>query len=228
MTGAEEHITDSRTCRDCGYELQFNVSEICPECGRTFDPTDPQTYYTKSTRPIIPQHILARLKVCLVIAGSGLALFLLVGILMANWRSHQNAMLAGTQGCLKQIGTAIDRYAAENNDQYPPLENWQEILVESGYLEEFALTSPRAPKDGNAFALNAALEGMKYADVQEPDRLVVAFEVEPGSVQVGGIDDVAPEHYKIHGTMILFADGHVESVHTDELASLRWDPAGDD
>lgn len=174
------------------------------------------------------KRILCSTRTYIGIAGVIFAIVIVLLILPAMWRNHQARMILGTRSNLKQIYVALDRYAADHDDQFPPLEIWQGLLVESGYLEAQALKSLFAPDDDNAFAFNAALKGMKFADVQEPDRFVLAFEVEPGSPQAGGIDDVAPEHYEGYGIMILFGDGRVESVDNSELVSLKWNLSGDD
>lgn len=37
-------IPDTATCLTCGYALRSLPINVCPECGRTFDPADPRTY----------------------------------------------------------------------------------------------------------------------------------------------------------------------------------------
>ena len=42
-----EHLkAESRLCMHCGYDLQRLTAPRCPECGRTFDPTDDQAFAT--------------------------------------------------------------------------------------------------------------------------------------------------------------------------------------
>ncbi|GIK17130.1 MAG: hypothetical protein BroJett003_20940 [Planctomycetota bacterium] len=38
--------TDQKYCLFCGYNLHGLPSDLCPECGRAFDPTNPRTFDT--------------------------------------------------------------------------------------------------------------------------------------------------------------------------------------
>lgn len=40
-----------RACRSCGYRLVERTEPRCPECGRRFDPEDPQTFGVSLSRP---------------------------------------------------------------------------------------------------------------------------------------------------------------------------------
>jgi len=50
--------TPTKYCLGCGYDLEHLRESSCPECGRTFDPTDPSTFGPLPHRPI-PWHALA-------------------------------------------------------------------------------------------------------------------------------------------------------------------------
>jgi len=39
-------------CRSCGYNLRGNDRNICPECGKSFDPLNPDTFIDPQTFPV--------------------------------------------------------------------------------------------------------------------------------------------------------------------------------
>ncbi len=41
---------DTKNCLDCGYMLDGLPSNRCPECARTFDPTNPRTFAVNNSR----------------------------------------------------------------------------------------------------------------------------------------------------------------------------------
>ena len=47
-------------CLGCRYDLTGNVSNRCPECGRAFDPADPETVGPRVNSP--PRTCLPSLK----------------------------------------------------------------------------------------------------------------------------------------------------------------------
>ena len=52
-------------CLDCNYDLQHLSANICPECGRAFDPSDSSTFAT-SLRRLIPNEALASIACSLI------------------------------------------------------------------------------------------------------------------------------------------------------------------
>ncbi len=44
--------TPTKYCLGCGYDLEHLGESGCPECGRTFDPTDSSTFGPLPRRPI--------------------------------------------------------------------------------------------------------------------------------------------------------------------------------
>ena len=42
-----KHRETQRFCLECGYALKALTHNVCPECGRTFDPAKPETYASR-------------------------------------------------------------------------------------------------------------------------------------------------------------------------------------
>lgn len=45
-----EYLGTAMYCRQCDYNLHGLSEQRCPECGRTFDPSDPNTFHEKTRR----------------------------------------------------------------------------------------------------------------------------------------------------------------------------------
>ena len=38
---------EGRYCKSCRYDLRGSMEPVCPECGRAFDPDDPDSFFTR-------------------------------------------------------------------------------------------------------------------------------------------------------------------------------------
>jgi prepilin-type processing-associated H-X9-DG protein len=58
-----------------------------------------------------------------------------------------------------------------------------------------------------------------------PPDLVLVFESRPGWNRAGGPEALTTEHHDGAGCNVLFLGGHVDFIHAQELARLRWKPS---
>lgn len=129
---------------------------------------------------------------------------------------------------VRQIGMAISIYAMGNEGIYPPVDTWDDVLVDLQYVSDERLyASPFALEDGRAFAMNRELDGMVESDIPDPSSTVLVFESAPGSVAAGGPELFAPEPRHRDGYVVLFADGGVVRVSREEIPALIWRPSGE-
>ena len=76
--------------------------------------------------------------------------------------------------------------------------------------------------DGRShYAMNNNAE---LVDVNAPADMVLLFESTPGWNQSGGRELLTTDNHCGEGCSILFADGHVQFVRTQDINDLRWTP----
>ena len=124
---------------------------------------------------------------------------------------------------LKQYGTALQMYAQDHDEAFPPAKNWEIAL--KPYQKE-PLRCPDA-KAESGYGANRSALGLAQAKIDEPARLVQLFEIAAaGPSFVGGKRDLAA---KRHGGApnVLFADGHARSGNRGTLSELLWTSAPD-
>lgn len=167
----------------------------------------------------------------IVVSAAGLIvglLFLgtmLLGIFLpAIGAPRQAAMNAMSMNSLREVGLAAESYAMDYNDYLPRSDDWVDLL--DAYVQDAdALVSwLGSPEQGRAYAMNRLLDGLRYADVSDPQRTVLFFEAQFGSPLAGGSEllPAQPRHH--HGYVIVFVDGHIENVTPEAIDSLVWQP----
>jgi hypothetical protein len=124
-----------------------------------------------------------------------------------------------------KLGTLIDRYAREHGGYLPIPGKWCETLIEFDPNAARHLSYPRA-RDGplgfSMLALNDSLEGKRLADV--PSGVVLLFGTQPAQNPLGDRSSLMVDSYAGGGTLVLFADLHLEFVRTEDFDHLRWEP----
>jgi prepilin-type processing-associated H-X9-DG protein len=156
-----------------------------------------------------------------LIAG-GMALSLLIPAIHS---AHDEYEAQAFMNHARQLGTAALASSADNKGEFPPPEEWPEVLMKNGYLaNDQVLCDPREPHAGRAFAMNANLAGMKLGSVPNATRTVLFFECRPGAPPCGG-PELMPAKPRHRGTFVIcFLDGHVDRVRRDEVERLIWNP----
>lgn len=113
---------------------------------------------------------------------------------------------------------AAHEYAEEHGGRLPAAADYPSAL--EPYVDRRDL--PRAPF-GRAFAMNAALGGMRPADIDHPDRTILFFEVPEGSPLVGGLAMLRALS-DADACVVGFVSGRVEYLTLDALDHLIWHP----
>lgn len=87
-------------CLSCRYDLRELAEDRCPECGRLFDPEDPETFYTPPNRT-------SAIRLLLLILCCHLPIiWALLAFQRAGWRTATAYVLIGLFA-LSWLGTAI-------------------------------------------------------------------------------------------------------------------------
>jgi prepilin-type processing-associated H-X9-DG protein len=133
---------------------------------------------------------------------------------------------------LKQLGLAMHTYAAVNDGKYPPADKWCDLLIKYADVNErtfrcagaFGCSGTRccrviSGKKLSSYALNKNIE--KLGENAPPD-MVLLFETMPGWNRFGGPEILSADNHNGKGCNILFNDGHVAFVKTEDLNDLKW------
>jgi Kef-type K+ transport system membrane component KefB len=102
-------------CRQCLYVLDGLPANRCPECGREFDPSHPETYLLQPKIPVPWE--------CNVAMGCAIALIL---ILLAG-ELDQDAIIAGT--LLTPLAVAMSISGLRRKGSYRKRRGWFALVV---------------------------------------------------------------------------------------------------
>jgi len=155
--------------------------------------------------------------ICLLIAL--LVSPMMIAIMMPAFnRAKGHAQQVLCTAHLRQIGIAMELYTEENN-QYPAADKWCDLLLEYAEITKNSFRCPGAPEGPCNYAMNKNIEEFGK---DAPSDMVLLFETSPGWNQAGGPEILTTENHQDDGCNILFADGHVEFVKTENLDDLKW------
>ncbi len=120
---------------------------------------------------------------------------------------------------LKVLGSAMVVYSNDYDEMFPTAEKWNDLLMSEVDVPSKAFKCKGACEGESNYAMNENLAGKKY-DV--PDDTVVLFDAVPGWNQVGGSEMLEVDNHRSEGCNVMFADGRVEFIKTENLGSLNW------
>lgn len=145
---------------------------------------------------------------------------LMMAILMpALFRTRQLAhrMVCGAN--MSGLSRAMMVYANDYDDRLPSSNQWCDLLIEHADVPESILRCKGAREGPCNYAMNKNIE--KLGATAPPD-MVLLFETYPGWNQSGGSEILSIENHCNEGCNILFNDGHVEFVKTEDVNDLKW------
>jgi prepilin-type processing-associated H-X9-DG protein len=121
---------------------------------------------------------------------------------------------------LYTVGNALKIYAHDHGGDYPKPEKWCDSLTEHTKVNdaEFLCRGVRSKGDTSRcdFAMNP------NCGPNSPGDVVLLFETKGGWNQHGGPEILTTENHGGKGCNVLFKDGSVRFVKTEELGKLRW------
>ncbi|MCF7955743.1 MAG: DUF4190 domain-containing protein [Phycisphaerae bacterium] len=126
-------------------------------------------------------------------------------------------LVCGTN--MKGMANAMNVYAFDYGDKYPTGSQWCDLLMTHAGVGPQSFVCPSAEPGRSHYALNA--NAVKFGATAPPD-MVVMFECGPGWNQVGGAELLTTENHRGDGCNVLFNDGYVVFIKTENLDSLRW------
>lgn len=146
---------------------------------------------------------------------------LLMAILMpalARVKSMSYQVVCGHN--LKNLGIAMAVYAHDYpKGAYPTASRWCDLLIEGDYAnKDYFICKGSCEGPGN-YAMNKNIEKLGQA---APPGMVLLFETRAGWNQSGGPEILTTDNHRGDGCNVLFNDGYVEFVSTEDLGDLKW------
>jgi len=148
------------------------------------------------------------------IAGTVVAV-LLVRCLPNVKEHHRPSPTVECMANMKMLGKGLHMYLEEHGN-YPKPEEWCDLLmIELGKQMQDALCCPMVRGVRCSYAMNPNADPCSASDV------VLLFESDRGWNASGGPDILTIRH-GAKGCNVLFADGSVRFVKSDEIVGLKW------
>ena len=128
-------------------------------------------------------------------------------------------LVCGTN--MKGLSNAMNVYAFDYDNKYPTGSKWCDLLVEHADVGEQSFVCRGAEIEGPCnYAINDNAERL---GADAPPDMVLLFETAEGGWNiVGGKELLSTENHCGDGCNVLFMDGHLEFVRTENIGSLRW------
>ena len=146
-------------------------------------------------------------------------IFFLMGIFMpARSRPRYYATRLPCGSNMKELGMVMLIYANDNKGKYPESDQWCDLLIKDPNVPETSFVCPANKKARSTYAINPNCEP------NSPDDMVLLFETKAGWNQQGGPELLTTENHQDKGSNILFNDGTVKFIRTEELQTLKWKP----
>ena len=161
----------------------------------------------------------------LIISGAWILLLpVLAGIMLpAVYQALDMANGAAFKNNAKQLSNATGQYVGSHNNTLPPGNTWPQVFTQQTGLDARALTDPADEAGGRAFAMNGALSGtLRHPDAS---RTVLFFECRTGAPATGGRELLLDRPRHGGQYVIVFTDGHVETVRPEGISQLIWIPS---
>jgi hypothetical protein len=158
----------------------------------------------------------------LLLAGASLALVLP----MMKLQQRQAFQRAHTINCVnntKQLSLAVRLYMGDNGDTFPSATNWCDAVFSNVGSQRVFWCPGETNQARSAYALNAAVAGLKEADV--PSDTVVLFESDAGWNASGGVELMITQPRHGDRWVVGYADGSVHQLTAAQLSTLKWNPA---
>jgi len=125
---------------------------------------------------------------------------------------------------VKQLNLALMMYATDNNDRFPPADQWCDLIKPYTGGSTMMFQCPAEPGGRCAFSYNASLANQKLSNNQSPMKTVLVFSSADGWNQSGGRDLAKAHKHGARTITVGFADGHTEMRRIEQMQSLQWEP----
>jgi hypothetical protein len=149
-----------------------------------------------------------------------LPIIMLAILLPALAKTRDLARRVMCENNLSSLDKAMIEYANDNKGLYPTSSKWCDLLTEKENVDSKKF---KCAGDDNqwrsSYAMNINIESLGD---DAPEDMVLLFETKGGWNQCGGAEIMSTNNHKEDGCNILFNDGNVEFIKTEDLKNLRW------
>ena len=121
---------------------------------------------------------------------------------------------------MKGLAMATMIYANDYDDSFPTANQWCDLLISEADVSEKSFYCKEQPDGSFSYGFNKNLDGLKISDVGQ--NTVMIFESDGDRNATGGPEMLAAERHEGRGCNIVFVDGHVEFVRTEDFGNLKW------
>ncbi len=136
--------------------------------------------------------------------------------------SHRRpGYIAASKVHLRHLGINIQFYADDNENELPTAEKWCDLLISYDDIPKKVFLCPQDNKTW-AYAMNEHIVHSKLEDLS-PDT-VILFEAQTGKNGIAGPEMIDLERNNNRGINVLFADGTVEFVRSENIQQLKFEP----
>jgi prepilin-type processing-associated H-X9-DG protein len=133
---------------------------------------------------------------------------------LARVKTPSDQIKCGTNLCA--LGIAMRYYSEQFEGAYPPADKWCDMLLKYHDVSSEQFKCPSDKKSNCSFAFNTSCEP------NSPPDTVLLFESIGGCNGHGGQELIQLRHQKKKGCNILFNDGRVAFVKSEDISKLNW------
>jgi len=145
---------------------------------------------------------------------------ILMAMLMpALGKARETAQRVVCAANLQMLGNTMMVYANDYDGQFPTADKWCDLLVEEVGVDPMVFKCKSALEGRCNYAMD---ENITRLGRKSPGDIVLVFESEPGWNLSGGVELLTADNHCGVGANILFADGHVEFVKSEDFGNLIW------
>jgi len=147
-------------------------------------------------------------------------------VIPAVVQAREKARRAVCMGHLRQLGLALIMYANDNDERLPAPDRWADALTNNlvSGAETFRCPITRAGDRPYYYFFNRHTAGTDWQRDHETVLLVDGAQL--WNATIAGPGEIMSWPHR-QGCNVLFADGHVQFVRRERLASLHWIPETD-
>lgn len=117
----------------------------------------------------------------------------------------------------RHIYIGLHCYSNDHFGKYPSPDKWCDSLEKTDYILRERLICPGDKQGPCSYAMNPNTEP------NSPNYFVLLFETKGGWNQFGGPEILTTDNHKGKGCNVLFNDGRIKFVKTEQLSELKWD-----